>query len=415
MLNSMYIILIAIAILLFFAIIIILRKKSVRSVKKIPRDIIDSPTFVHSESPPLNVYETFLDPNNPTYQNSEIRREFPPILNDAPPEIINIQIGCLRVLFGKFGISYIPQLALDSLCVIDKNGKEYRFDALNCFFNFVEVIGLNIDLLCDQNKVLEREKFSEICGILLEVDEIRRNYNISPIPLYNAFQNSILEVENRLEKMKLIVDALMSAENSGIRFHSFLEWLKEVKNKLQHWEQYDLSDINNLLGYVEYHKRLMLQCNNLLTEIEDIRNKISTLSLSTSELAAIEKDVIILQGLCEYLFNGVDTFNIGGLTIERAIEFLKEVRDQLKIFYENLLGTYSSPVDDKITKAFEELEMDPTDDFNEIKKQYRKLAKMYHPDCYHEPSEKKRAEEKFKKLNEAYRILEDKFKCGGLS
>src|SRR5580698_8777097 len=43
-----------------------------------------------------------------------------------------------------------------------------------------------------------------------------------------------------------------------------------------------------------------------------------------------------------------------------------------------------------------------TDD--EIKKAFRKLAREYHPDV---AKDKKRAEEKFKEINEAYEVLSD--------
>jgi len=46
---------------------------------------------------------------------------------------------------------------------------------------------------------------------------------------------------------------------------------------------------------------------------------------------------------------------------------------------------------------------------DEIKKAYRKLAMKYHPDHY-QGDEKKEAEEKFKKISEAYAVLKDKEK-----
>ncbi|MBA1394277.1 molecular chaperone DnaJ, partial [Lactobacillus sp. XV13L] len=42
----------------------------------------------------------------------------------------------------------------------------------------------------------------------------------------------------------------------------------------------------------------------------------------------------------------------------------------------------------------------------EINSAYRKLAKKYHPDINHEPG----AEEKYKKINEAYEVLHDQKK-----
>eukprot|EP00923_Selenidium_pygospionis_P008095 GHVN01013720.1.p1 GENE.GHVN01013720.1~~GHVN01013720.1.p1 ORF type:complete len:336 (-),score=52.24 GHVN01013720.1:245-1252(-) len=47
-----------------------------------------------------------------------------------------------------------------------------------------------------------------------------------------------------------------------------------------------------------------------------------------------------------------------------------------------------------------------TDD--ELKKAYRKLAIMWHPDKHRDPDKKQKAEEKFKDISEAYEVLSDK-------
>lgn len=56
---------------------------------------------------------------------------------------------------------------------------------------------------------------------------------------------------------------------------------------------------------------------------------------------------------------------------------------------------------------YQVLGVSPTEDEDTIKKAYRKAAKECHPDTH--PGDK-RAEERFKEIGEAYRILSDKQK-----
>jgi len=51
------------------------------------------------------------------------------------------------------------------------------------------------------------------------------------------------------------------------------------------------------------------------------------------------------------------------------------------------------------------LELDKSANDEQIKKAYRKLAIKWHPDK--NPDDKQNAEEKFKKINEAYSVLSD--------
>jgi len=44
---------------------------------------------------------------------------------------------------------------------------------------------------------------------------------------------------------------------------------------------------------------------------------------------------------------------------------------------------------------------------DEIKRSYLKLAQKYHPDRFLDPEEKKKANEKFSKITESYRVLSD--------
>lgn len=47
---------------------------------------------------------------------------------------------------------------------------------------------------------------------------------------------------------------------------------------------------------------------------------------------------------------------------------------------------------------------------DDLKRAYRKLAKKYHPDAQHTEEDKKKAEAKFKEINEAYSVLSDENK-----
>ena len=53
---------------------------------------------------------------------------------------------------------------------------------------------------------------------------------------------------------------------------------------------------------------------------------------------------------------------------------------------------------------YESLEVPRTASAEEIKKSFRKLARQFHPDV---AKDKKKAEERFKEINEAYEVLSD--------
>ena len=63
----------------------------------------------------------------------------------------------------------------------------------------------------------------------------------------------------------------------------------------------------------------------------------------------------------------------------------------------------------KETKLYDLLNVSPTAGESEIRKAYYKLAKLHHPDKFHDVSseEKEKAEEKFKEIKFAYEVLND--------
>ena len=68
---------------------------------------------------------------------------------------------------------------------------------------------------------------------------------------------------------------------------------------------------------------------------------------------------------------------------------------------------------DKVARAYAVLELKPGTSFPEVKQQYRKLMRKYHPDKHAgSPDKEKAAHELTQKLTEAYSILEQKLRQG---
>jgi len=73
-------------------------------------------------------------------------------------------------------------------------------------------------------------------------------------------------------------------------------------------------------------------------------------------------------------------------------------------------GPYTDPNKEKERAYYQNLELPYGAPFADIKKSYRRLMKIYHPDLYHNDSEKfEMAQQVSSQLNEAYVYFEQKF------
>ncbi len=73
-------------------------------------------------------------------------------------------------------------------------------------------------------------------------------------------------------------------------------------------------------------------------------------------------------------------------------------------------SSYTDPQKQKEAVYYQNLEVPQGATFEEIKKSYRKLMKVYHPDLYHNDPEKfEMAQKVSSQLNEAYVYFEKKF------
>ncbi|MBZ7933651.1 TerB family tellurite resistance protein [Campylobacter sp. W0065] len=81
-------------------------------------------------------------------------------------------------------------------------------------------------------------------------------------------------------------------------------------------------------------------------------------------------------------------------------------QNELENFINNFSNLNTSKKQISLDEAFEILELPKNADINTVKKQYRKLAKKYHPDILNanniSEEEIKKGVEKFQKINEAY-------------
>ena len=87
--------------------------------------------------------------------------------------------------------------------------------------------------------------------------------------------------------------------------------------------------------------------------------------------------------------------------------FFFETRDE-SAYHSRKQTNYRRPIS-KEQQYYQDLELASGASFVEIKKQYRKLMKIYHPDLYHnDPEKHKIAQEVSRKINEAYVFFEKK-------
>ena len=76
----------------------------------------------------------------------------------------------------------------------------------------------------------------------------------------------------------------------------------------------------------------------------------------------------------------------------------------LNNYFKNKLIDETFTIED--TKALNDLDLEMPISLEKIKKNYKKLVKIFHPDVN---GNNKKAEEKFKQINESYKLLLKKF------
>lgn len=144
--------------------------------------------------------------------------------------------------------------------------------------------------------------------------------------------------------------------------------------------------INNALILCYYH-------NNNFSE------KFSYMLLGKNKKKYIKKiSEILLKAFEEY-----------GFPLKDNYVFYDYINDEYKDDFNENNNTEINEKNIDEKDLFSVLEMDPTDNINEIRNSYIKLVKKYHPDLA-EDKYKNDYEEKIKKINNVYEYLYEKYK-----
>jgi hypothetical protein len=328
-----------------------------------------------------------------------VAKEFPPVVVNALPQIDEIQKGSLRYILGHLGVGYVPQLAIDVMI-------DLRRDAVSCFFAFLTRIRVDPDRLLADGSLIEKSKLEETVGILLEADDIRRDFNVSPIPIYESLNESLKKAENLLEKMHLVADVLKRLDSSKVVFYKYRRWFQNVRETLEHWERYDSREIKEVQKYAERYESWQNQYDQFIEYILIVSDKLrgsATWDRYETKVNQILEDVSDIES---QLINEPDPADMRGeLDIEKALMLLATIRDELEKLFNEAAGSsfnFKDVLCQKIEKALKVLGLKLGATLQEIKQAYRKLAQKYHPDTH--PGDKA-AEEMMKSLTEAFHFL----------
>lgn len=331
---------------------------------------------------------------------SSITTRFPLILSDTSPEIFEVQKGSIRYILGRLGISYVPQLAIDIV-------KDVKQDAVSCFFEFLRVVDIDADDLLASGSVTERQRLEDVMGLLLEVDEVRREvFDVSPLPVYAALSQPFSRAELLLSRMKHVAATLRRLNDAKVTFRQHRMWLLEVREVLESWQSYDEEEVERLLEVARVRESQQVEFDSFIMQIARVADALRTSPGWERCRGEVEDRIsearVIEAALIEN--EAVDPLS-EEIGIEQGLAVLAGLLSELHEIYKKFKGETFQSEDDlekRLKKARELLGVSERSPIEEIRKVFRRLAMGCHPD--HHPGYADAAK-RFREVKDAYDML----------
>jgi hypothetical protein len=216
---------------------------------------------------------------------------------------------------------------------------ELRQDAVSCFFEFLRRVRVDPDLLLCEDSHIERRKLEDAVGILLEADDIRREFDVSPLPIHEALGRSLKEAEELLEKMHNVATALRRLHEAEVVFAEYRMWLEEVQETLQHWEHYEENEIEKAIRYGARLERQQAQYETCAREISQIVEELHRSQYWASAEHEVEEKLRLVAAVEEDLFSDIAPGERRDrMDVDQGVACMRGILDELRELRTRLLG-----------------------------------------------------------------------------
>ena len=317
-----------------------------------------------------------------------------------PDKLIkNIQRLAAKILMREIGAHYLPSRLILSL---------EEIDACQAVRLLLHSMGMDYATLL-QNKQ-ERKFFNDMIGVIIESDNIRKELEISDLPLYAAIKTHDRKVvELYIERLHQTVEIINLLKSNTIVFPHYYksEFYQQASALIDNWDELDDMRLADLYKHYKVWRNLQEQYEHIVQDIDNylalIYNNLNARRRYESTLNEIDQKVKTVR---LHISNGK-------LNPSDSIQQLQNIYEEVKTIYQK---THQSGNRDRKWQNEgrerthnEELQLSldvlnlhtaMTLDLQTVKKAYRRMALKLHPDVGGDAMA-------FNRLQNAYRVVRD--------